>query len=131
VGGGLVLQAIGTAVPLAIGYAREKREDVGGQVTLATVRLIWHQMIHDHHDLVWITAGVVVFAIGSVVLARPFCRRRLTLLVAVPVAAVLGIAVLGAIALLLTVLTLVGDLVWDSGGGSSRGRDENENENER
>jgi hypothetical protein len=49
VGGGLTLQAIGVAIPLAVGYDRGAREGLGGHVTLATVRLVWHQMIHDHH----------------------------------------------------------------------------------
>jgi hypothetical protein len=39
------------AIPLAIGYDRGAREDLGGHVTLATVRVVWHQTIHDHHDL--------------------------------------------------------------------------------
>jgi hypothetical protein len=60
VGGGLTLQAIGTAIPLAIGYDRDVREGLGGHVTLATVRLVWHQMIHDHHDLIRIVLGVVL-----------------------------------------------------------------------
>ncbi len=49
---------------------------------------------------------MVLFVIGSVVLARPFCRRRSTLLIAVPIAALVGVAALGVIALLLTLLAV-------------------------
>jgi hypothetical protein len=38
--------------------------------------------------------------IGGVVLARPFVRTRVTLLVAVPLAALLGLAALGVLAVL-------------------------------
>jgi hypothetical protein len=120
--GGLTLQALGTAIPLFIGYERGVHEGVGANVTFATVRLIWHQMIHDPHDLPGIVLGVLLFVIGSVALARPFCRRRATLLIGVPAAALAGIVILGAVALLITLLVLAGggDFGGGGGGGSKR-----------
>ena len=121
-GAGLALQGVGTAIPLAIGYDRGAREGLGGHVTLATVRLVWHQMLHDHHDVVRIVIGVVLFVIGSVVLARPFCRRVSTLLIAVPLAALVGVAALGAIALLLAlVAAATNDLSTQDSSGMGRG----------
>jgi hypothetical protein len=121
---GLLAQAGGTAIPLAIGYRRGASEGLSGHITLATVRLVWHQMIKDHHDLVWIAVGVVLFVVGSVLLARPFCRRKRIWLIAVPVAALAGVVVLGAVALIVAILCAsIGDLDLfdvDWPGGSRR-----------
>jgi hypothetical protein len=80
-----------------------------------------------------IVLGVVLFAAGAVVLARPFVRRTSTLLVAVPLAAVAGLAVLGVLALVCAAVFAaveapddggLGDLLanWQITPGSSRRR---------
>ena len=58
-------------------------------------------MLRSGADVALIVLGVVLFAAGAVVLARPFVRRVPTLLVAVPLAAVAGLAVFGVVALVL------------------------------
>ncbi len=65
-----------------------------------------------------LVAGSLVYAAGSIVLARPYLSRPWVLFVAVPIAAVAGLLVLGVLALALAVLFAVlenGDLGVDIG----------------
>jgi hypothetical protein len=73
----------------------------------------------------------MLFVVGAVVLARPFVTRRSTLLIAVPAAAIAGVAVLGAVALVCAVVIAVaesdagsvfGDVSWPGGGRDKRRR---------
>lgn len=120
--GGLGLQLVGIGLPVAYVVAKAKHQSVSGLITVATVRLAWHQSVHARAGIAVLAAGAVLFALGSVLLARPFVRRRLTLLVAVPVAAMCGALVLGMAALVVVLLYLVfangGDI---PGGGGGRG----------
>jgi hypothetical protein len=98
---GLALQVIGVGIPVVAALHRAHEGNVGGAVTHYTVRLVWHEMLRSGADVALIVLGVVLFAAGAVVLARPFVRRTTTLLVAVPLAAVAGLAVFGVVALVL------------------------------
>jgi uncharacterized membrane protein YgcG len=121
---GLVLQIVGVGAPIAYVLIKAKHEDVGGQITRATFRLAWHQAVHSHAGLALLIGGVAVFAAGCVLLARPFVKSRVTLLLAIPVAAVAGALVLGAAALLVVALfaALNGfDFDFGGGGGGSGG----------
>jgi len=110
---GLALQFLGVGAPtLSVGL-RAHRESLGGHLTAATVRLAWHAQGHTPTGLALLLVGACIFALGSVVLARPYVRRRRTLIVAVPVAAIVGMFVLGGLAL---ILALVAAAVWDSWG---------------
>jgi hypothetical protein len=116
---GLLIQLTGAALPIAVLFKRAKSEDLLQHVTGLTVKLVWHQAIHDPHGRPLIIAGTVVFVLGSMVLARPFVKHVLTLVLAVPVAALVFVAALGAVALIVVVLGLI---VWafaDSGAGWS------------
>ena len=104
IGFGLLLQVIGAAAPVAYVLLKAKRENVGGSLTLATIRLAWHQSVHSKAGLAVLIGGAVVFAAGAVLLARPFAKNWLIWLVAVPVAALVGVLVLGAAALVVTVI---------------------------
>jgi hypothetical protein len=53
--------------------------------------------------------GIAIPLVGAVVLARPFVRRVSTLLIAVPLAAVVGLAVFGVIALVLAAVIVTFD----------------------
>jgi hypothetical protein len=69
-----------------------------------------------------LVAGAVIYAAGSVLLARPHVSRPATLFMAVPVAAVAGMAVLGVLALVVALLfSALGDQpapdIGLSGGG--------------
>jgi hypothetical protein len=92
---GLVLQIVGVAIPVVVVVQRAKKDNVVGQVTRYTVRLAWHEVLRSGSDLTLIILGIIIFVAGSIVLARPFVRRTSTLLVAIPLAATLGIMVLG------------------------------------
>ena len=106
---GLLIQLAGAALPIAVLFKRAKSEDLLQHVTGLTVKLVWHQAIHDPHGRPLIIAGTVVFVLGSMVLARPFVKHVLTLVLAVPVAALVFVAATGAVALIVVVLGLI---VW-------------------
>jgi hypothetical protein len=101
---GLALQVIGTGIPVATALHRAHESGVGGALTHYTIRLVWHEMLRSGADVALIVLGVVLFVAGAVVLARPFVRRASTSLVAVPLAAVAGLAVFGVVALLVALV---------------------------
>lgn len=111
--GGLALQLVGIGTPLAYVYTKAKHESIGGLLTIATVRLAWHESLHAKAGIAILVAGAVLFAAGSILLARPFATSRLMLLLAVPLAAVCGALVLGVAAVIVTLLVL---LFWNTSG---------------
>lgn len=114
---GLVLQLAGIGGPAAYVWSKAKHEDVGGLITVATVKLAWHESLHLKAGVAILVAGAALFAIGSVVLARPFAKHWLTLLVAVPIAALVGALVLGVAALIVVLVGLLIANGGDLGGG--------------
>jgi hypothetical protein len=104
---GFVLQVVGVGVPVAYLVSKVHREGIGGHITAATVKLVWHSELHSKSGLTLFIAGAVVFALGSTVMARPFVHRPVALFVAVPVAAVAGMFVLGAIVLVVALVFAV------------------------
>lgn len=127
---GLVLQLAGVGGPVAYVWTKAKHQDVGGLITVATVKLAWRQSLHAKTGVEVLVGGAALFTIGSVLLARPFAKHWLTLLAAVPIAALCGALVLGVAALLVTLLFLLisdGDGFdaggfFDGGGGGRRAR---------
>jgi hypothetical protein len=123
IGWGLVLQLLGVGLPAAYLAVDAHRMSVAGHITAASVRLAWRADAHTAAALTLLVVGVVIFAVGSTLMARPFVRRRSTLLVAVPIAAVLGVFLLGVFALLIAGL-LAGWLdfldIFDFGPGGRR-----------
>ena len=113
---GLALQAVGVGIPITAALSRANKDDVGGTLTHYTVRLVWHEMLRSRADIALIALGVGLFAAGGIVLARPFVRRPIMLFVVTPLAATLGFAVLGAIALLCAAVIALaeapGDVNW-------------------
>jgi hypothetical protein len=109
VGAGLVLQVGGIGVPGGYMVNTAYRDGIGGHITAATVRLAWRSDAHTTTGLVLLSLGLVLFAFGSTVMARPFVRRPLTLFLAVPVAAAGGMLVLGFVALLVAIVVAAGD----------------------
>lgn len=94
------MQVTGVGIPVVAALHRAHEASVGGAVTHYTIRLLWHEMLHSGADVALIVVGVVLFAAGAVAMARPFVRRSSTLLLAVPLAAVAGLAVFGVLALI-------------------------------
>lgn len=113
---GLALQIVGVAIPVVAALDRINHDNAAGSLTF---RLVLHEMFRQGGNVALVMLGVVVFAVGSVVLARPFVTRRLTLFVAVPVAAVAGVAVLGLIAAVMAVIVALAAGGAGGGGGAS------------
>jgi uncharacterized membrane protein len=123
---GLAVQAAGLGGVTAFLRAKLRHQDIGGHITAATFRLMWHGEIRTHTGLAVLITGAVVYAAGSVLLARPHVSRPVTLFIAVPVAAVAGMVVLGVLALVVAFLvSALGDLAApdiDLGGRRKRAR---------
>jgi hypothetical protein len=108
-------------------WAKLCRQDIGGHITAAMFWLMWHGEVHTRTGVAVLVIGAVIYAVGSVLLARPHVPRSVTLFIAVPVAAVAGMAVLGALALVVGVLFgALGDRlasgVYPGGGRGGRKR---------
>jgi hypothetical protein len=80
---------------------------------------MWHQEVHTRTGLAILITGAVSYAVGSVLLARPHVSRPGTLFIAIPIAAVVGLVVLGVLALVVAFLiSALDDLLtpdFDSG----------------
>ena len=113
IAGGLATQLVGIGTPLAYVLTKAKHESVGDALTVATFRLAWHQSLHTKVGVADLVTGAVIFAIGSILLARPFAKRKRTLLVAVPLAAACGALVLGVAAIIIGLIVLI---LWNSDG---------------
>jgi hypothetical protein len=113
---GLALQVVGVGIFVTVALLRAKKDGPLESITHYTVRLVWHELLRSRADVALIVLGVVMFVAGAVILARPFVTRRLTLCVAVPVAAAAGVVVLGVIALIVAAVIALGESS-DSVGG--------------
>lgn len=118
---GLVLQLAGIGGSAGYVWTKAKHENVGGLLTVATVKLAWHESLHAKAGIAVLAGGAALFAIGSVALARPFAKHWLTLVVGVPVAALCGALVLGAAALIIALVVLLVVNGGDLGSGGSAG----------
>lgn len=115
----MFLQLIAVALPVAAIAARAKDEanaDVAFRVTLL---MVTRELFRTPAGVALLAGSVVLFAIGSVVVARPFVRSLAMLLGAVPVAAVVGVLVLGALALVVAVIALLASVGFDGWSGPS------------
>jgi hypothetical protein len=59
------------------------------------VRFAWHSELHNLAGLIVLGVGALIYAGGSVVMARPYVSQLATLFIAVPIAAVVGMLLLG------------------------------------
>jgi hypothetical protein len=124
--GGLLLEIVGAAVPAIYMFTKAKHESLGGSITRATIRLVWHESLHSRAGIAILIGGLVVFAAGAVALARPYSKHFGVLLVGVPVAAIAGLLVLGVFALVIALVVAAAegvdiDLPSGGGGGSTDG----------
>jgi len=101
---GLTLQTLSVAGVAAFAWTRLRRQGIGGHLTAATIRLAWHSDVHTRAGLVVLAAGAVIYAVGSILTARPYVSRPATLFIAVPAAAVAGMLALGALALIVALV---------------------------
>ena len=119
--GGLLVEAAGVGATLAWLYERIKHDGLTGQALRATVMLVWHEMLTSRSGVAVLAASAVLVAVGSVLAARPFVRSVVTLTVAVPLAAITGLLVLGAVVLVVALFFALAGF-FDNvnvGGGSS------------
>jgi hypothetical protein len=114
---GLLLQIAGVGGPLVHVLTKARHEDIGGVVSVATFRLAWHESLHARAGVLLPAAGTAVFVAGCVLLARPFVRRRRTLLIAVPLAAVVGVLVAGVAAIVVALVVVAFESGGSGGGG--------------
>jgi hypothetical protein len=123
---GLAVQAAGLGGITAFLWTKLRHQDIGGHITAAAFRLMWHQEVHTRTGVAVLITGAVIYAAGSVLLARPHVSRPGTLFIAIPVAAVAGLVVLGALALVAAFLiSALDDLLApdvDMGRGRRRAR---------
>jgi hypothetical protein len=95
---GLIIQALGVGGVAVVMWRNVHDQGFGGHVTAEMVAFAWHSEIHNRTALTVLVVGAVIYAVGSVVMARPYISRPTTLLVAVPIAAVVGMLLLGVLA---------------------------------
>jgi hypothetical protein len=120
---GIFVQLVAVAIPLVTIYERARHESVAGSALRATVLVAARAWVHTTQGVLVLAASAALFALGSVLLARPFVRSLGTLLVAVPIAAVAGVLVLGALALVVAVVAALAGLgVDDIPGGTGGSR---------
>ena len=106
---GLALEFLGIAGPVVYVLIQAKRQSLGGSLSLATVKLSWHQSVHSRGGLAVLIGGALLVALGAALMARPSVSNLLILVLAVPVAAVVGLLLLGG-GVLALVLVLV--VIW-------------------
>jgi hypothetical protein len=117
VASGLSIQVLGVAMVAAIMWRSIRNQSLGGHITAEMIKFAWRSELHTRIGLSMLVAGSVIYAAGSVVMARPYISRPAALFVAVPIAAVAGLLVLGVLTLVLTALFALlenGDLGLDS-----------------
>ena len=104
---GVAIQALGVAPVAAIMWRSVRNQSLGGHVTAEMIKFAWHTELHARTGLVALVAGSVIYAAGSVVMARPYISSPVALLVAVPLAAVAGLLLLGVLVLVVAVIFVV------------------------
>ncbi len=116
---GLTLQTLSVAGVSAFAWINLRHQGIGGHITAATIRLAWHSDVHTRAGVAVLAGGAVVYAAGSILMARPYVSPPATLFIAVPAAAAAGMLALGAlsliVALVLTALANNVDVPLDIG----------------
>jgi hypothetical protein len=121
---GLIVQALGVGSVAVVVWKSVRNQSFGGHVTAQMFKFAWHSELHTRTGLIVLVAGTVIYAVGSVVMARPSVTRPATLFVAVPIAAVAGMLLLGVLALVIAALVNAVDIdVLPDIGGRRRRRD--------
>lgn len=104
---GLLIQVLGAASVAAVLWRGVRNQGIAAHVTAEMIKLAWRSELHTRTGLIALVAGSVVYAAGSVVMARPYISSPVMLFVAVPAAAVAGMLVLGVLALVVAALVAV------------------------
>ena len=119
---GVLLEALAVATIAWVVWKEVKREDALGEVGKYAWRLGWHDALHDRRYLPLMIAAVVVYVIGSVLIAMRFVRSRVGLLVGVPIAALASAAIVGCLVLIVALIAATeGEILSGIGGGDGGG----------
>ena len=98
---GLAAQLIGAGSVAVVLWRNIRHQGIAGHLTAEVVRVAWRSELHTRTGLIVLIAGAVVYAAGSILMARPFISSPAALFIAVPAAAVAGMLVLGVLAMLI------------------------------
>lgn len=101
---GLIIQALGAGSVAVVMWHNVRNQSFGGHMTAEMMKLAWRAELHSRAGLVVLAAGSVVYAVGTVVMARPFVSRPALLFIAIPIAAVAGLLVVGVLAFVVSLL---------------------------
>ena len=126
---GLIVQALGVGSVAVIMWHNIRNQSLGGHITAEMIRFAWHSQLHNRTGLIVLAAGAVIYAVGSVVKARPYVSRPAMLFIAVPIAAVAGMLLLGVLALV--VAALFSAFANNGGGGLPGGGAKRDRRNDR
>jgi hypothetical protein len=124
---GLILQTVSAVGVPVYAWLKQRHQGIGGHIAAATVRLAWHADVHTRTGLAVIAAGTIIYAVSSILMARPYLSRPVMHFVPDPIAAAVGILAWGVLALVVAIL-LAGledsDILLDfsRGAGSRRRR---------
>ena len=117
---GLILQVLSIGSVAVLMWRNIRNQGIGRHITAEMIKLAWRSELHTRSGLIVLIAGSVVYAVGSVLIARPYISNPIALFVAVPIAAVVGILVLGVLVLAIGWLfTLLVDMQAGDPGGVS------------
>jgi hypothetical protein len=120
---GLMVQLLGVGSVAVVMWRNIRDQSFGGHITAEMVKFAWHSELHNRAGLIVLAVGAVIYAVGSVLMARPYVSRPTTLFIVVPIAAVAGMLLLGVRAM--AVAALFSALANGPGagyGGSGEGR---------
>jgi len=101
---GLTVQALGLGSIAVVMWHNVRDQSLGGHVTAEMIKFAWHSELHTRTGLIVLIAGTVVYAAACVVMARPFVSRPALLFIAIPLAAVAGVLLLGVLVIVVAAL---------------------------
>src|SRR5260221_10322774 len=81
---GLTLQTLSVAGVSAFAWINLRHQGIGGHITAATIRLAWHSDVHTRAGVAVLAGRPVVYAAGSIPIARPYASPPPPPLISVP-----------------------------------------------
>ena len=100
-------QLLGAGSVAVVLWRNIRGQGLAGHITAELIRVAWRSELHTRTGLIVLIAGAVVYAAGSILMARPYISSPATLFVAVPAAAVVGMLALGLLALVIAVVLVL------------------------
>jgi hypothetical protein len=106
---GAILQVLGLGSIAVVMWRNIRQQGIASQVTAEMVKLAWHSALHTRFGVLVLIAASVLYAAGSVAMARPYISSPAALFLAIPIAAVAGKLTLGVLVMILWVLLLIAE----------------------